>query len=54
MSDSQEPKQDLSLTEIVQELASRCVLDLRGYKHGTLQRRIRKRMCQLSVSSYSD
>jgi two-component system CheB/CheR fusion protein len=54
MSDSQKPKQDLSLTEIVQELASRCTLDLRGYKHGTLQRRLRKRMQQLSVPSYSD
>ena len=54
MSDSPAPKQDLSLTEIVQELASRCALDLRGYKSGTLQRRMRKRMQQLSVSSYSD
>jgi two-component system, chemotaxis family, CheB/CheR fusion protein len=54
MSDSQAPKQDLSLTEIVQELAARCALDLRGYKHGTLQRRLRKRMQRLSVSSYSD
>ncbi len=54
MSDSQAPKQDLSLTEIVQELANRCALDLRGYKHGTLQRRLRKRMQRLSVSSYSD
>jgi two-component system CheB/CheR fusion protein len=54
MADSQELKQDLSLTEIVQELANRCALDLRGYKHGTLQRRMRKRMQQLSVSSYSD
>jgi two-component system CheB/CheR fusion protein len=54
MSDSQAPKQDLSVTEVVQELAKRCALDLRGYKHGTLQRRLRKRMLQLSVSSYSE
>jgi two-component system CheB/CheR fusion protein len=54
MSDSQKPKPDLSLREIVQELATRCALDLRGYKHGTLQRRMRKRMQRLSVSSYSD
>ncbi|HEX9120033.1 MAG TPA: CheR family methyltransferase [Terriglobales bacterium] len=54
MSDSQKPKQDLSLAEIVEELASRCALDLRGYKHGTLQRRMHKRMQRLSVSSYYD
>ena len=54
MSDSREPKQDLSLTEMLQELANRSVLDLRGYKHGTLQRRMRKRMQRLAVSSYAE
>jgi two-component system CheB/CheR fusion protein len=54
MADSPGPKQDISLSEIVQELANRHALDLRGYKHGTLQRRMRKRMQRLSVSSYSD
>lgn len=43
-----------TLTELIQELAEVRGIDLRGYKHSTLQRRIQRRMQQLSVGSYQD
>ncbi len=45
---------DLSLGELVSELAARRGLDLRGYKHGTLQRRLRRRLRQVGIESYSE
>ena len=47
-------EQDLSLTELVNELAAQRRLDLRGYKLGTLQRRMSKRMRQLNIASHAD
>ena len=53
MADLRVAKQDITLAEMVQTLADLRTLDLRGYKHGTLERRMRKRMQRLSLSSYS-
>jgi two-component system CheB/CheR fusion protein len=46
--------EDLSLRELIHILADERRLDLRGYKHSTLERRIRKRMVQVSASGFSD
>ncbi len=48
------PEEDVSLTQVVTELAAERGLDLRGYKHGTLQRRLRRRMQQLNIARYSE
>lgn len=42
----------MTLDELLQNLAEERDLDLRGYKHTTLERRLRKRMSQLSTGSY--
>ena len=41
-----------NLTDLVQELAEQRGLDLRGYKHTTLARRIQRRMQQLNIATY--
>jgi two-component system CheB/CheR fusion protein len=41
-----------TLEQLVQELADQRGIDLRGYKHTTLQRRIQRRMQQLSIPTY--
>jgi two-component system, chemotaxis family, CheB/CheR fusion protein len=45
---------DVSLTELLQELAEQRNFDFRGYKKTTLERRFRKRMFQLNIGSYAD
>jgi len=45
--------QETSLKQLLQELAEERALDLRGYKITTIERRIRKRMFQLSLGSFS-
>lgn len=42
------------LKDLVRELAEERGLDLRGYKPATLERRIRRRMQQLSIDSYAE
>ncbi len=55
MPDAPQPsREDLSLAELVNELAAQRRIDLRGYKHGTLQRRTRRRMQQLNLSRYDE
>ncbi len=46
--------QDGSLKELLRELAEERGFDLRGYKITTVERRIRKRMFQLHLGSFSD
>jgi two-component system CheB/CheR fusion protein len=46
--------EDVSLQELVNILASERGLDLRGYKHSTLDRRVRRRMSALSTGSFAD
>src|SRR5437763_9984025 len=41
-----------TIDDVLQNLAEERDLDLRGYKHTTLERRLRKRMGQLSMDSY--
>ncbi len=43
-----------TLKDLVRELAEQRGLDLRGYKPTTLERRLRRRMQQLSITSYRD
>ncbi len=45
---------DVSLAELVQQLAHERGLDLRGYKQGTLGRRLRKRMSELGLHNYRE
>jgi two-component system CheB/CheR fusion protein len=45
---------DVSLQELVDILASERGLDLRGYKHSTLERRVRRRMFALNTGSFAD
>ena len=45
---------DVSLTELLQELAEQRSFDFRGYKKTTLERRFRRRMFQLNVGNYAD
>jgi two-component system, chemotaxis family, CheB/CheR fusion protein len=40
----------IELAEFVEKLAIERYLDLRGYKHSTLERRLRKRMAQLGIN----
>src|SRR5690348_1567135 len=47
-------KDQFSLRQLIEELAKNRNLDLRGYKVTTLERRIRKRMAEVSARSYSD
>ena len=42
----------MELDELLHTLATERDLDLRGYKHTTLERRLRKRLDQLSIGSY--
>ena len=44
----------LSLHQLISELANNRNLDLRGYKTTTLERRIRKRMAEVSTHTYSE
>src|SRR6266446_5787406 len=44
---------DISLDQMLETLAKDRNFDLRGYKSSTLQRRLRKRMGQLGIDSYS-
>ncbi len=46
--------EELSLRELIQIVANERGLDLRGYKHSTLDRRLRRRMFQLNIGSVSD
>ena len=45
---------DLSLKDLLQELAEHRGFDFRGYKKTTLERRFRKRMFQLNIGSYAE
>jgi two-component system, chemotaxis family, CheB/CheR fusion protein len=45
---------DVTLKDLLQELAEQRGLDFRGYKPTTLERRFRRRMFQLSIGTYSD
>jgi two-component system CheB/CheR fusion protein len=45
--------EDISLEQMLETLARDQDFDLRGYKTSTLQRRLRKRMGQLGIDSYS-
>jgi two-component system CheB/CheR fusion protein len=45
---------DLTLSELVSELASDKGPDLRGYKHTSLERRVRKRMSEVGSASFRD
>ncbi|HEV2116649.1 MAG TPA: CheR family methyltransferase, partial [Terriglobales bacterium] len=47
-------KDQLSLRQLIDELANTRNLDLRGYKTTTLERRIRKRMSDVNSGSYSE
>ncbi len=44
----------VTLKELLQQLAEERNLDLRGYKHSSLERRLRHRMFQIRVGSYAD
>ena len=44
----------MTLEELLHNLAAERHLDLRGYKHTTLERRLRKRLSQLSIGSYEN
>jgi two-component system CheB/CheR fusion protein len=46
--------EDLTLQALVEGLAGDCGPDLRGYKHTSLERRIRKRMAEVGISSFRD
>ena len=46
--------EQLSLHQLISELANNLNLDLRGYKTTTLERRIRKRMAEASAHTYSE
>ena len=45
---------ELSIAGLIHILAEERGLDLRGYKHSTLDRRIQKRMVQLNVASVAE
>jgi two-component system, chemotaxis family, CheB/CheR fusion protein len=45
---------EVSLKELLQELAESRAFDFRGYKRTTLERRFRRRMFQLNIGSYAD
>jgi two-component system, chemotaxis family, CheB/CheR fusion protein len=45
---------DVSLRELLQELAEHRAFDFRGYKRSTLERRFRKRMFQLNIGTFAD
>ncbi|HKD90463.1 MAG TPA: CheR family methyltransferase [Terriglobales bacterium] len=45
---------DITLNQLVYSLAEDGGPDLRGYKHATLERRMRRRMSDLSISAYSE
>ena len=45
---------DISLKDLLQELAEHRGFDFRGYKKTTLERRFRKRMFQLNMGSYAE
>ena len=47
-------KDQLSLRQLIDELATNRNLDLRGYKTTTLERRIRKRMGEVNAHDYSE
>jgi two-component system, chemotaxis family, CheB/CheR fusion protein len=44
---------EITLNDLLQELAERRKLDFRGYKQTTLERRFRRRMFQLDVGDYA-
>ena len=45
---------DVTLKELLQELAEQRSFDFRGYKPATLERRFRRRMSQLRIGGYVD
>ena len=45
---------DVTLKELLEELAQERGFDFRGYKKTTLERRFRRRMFQISIGSYAD
>jgi two-component system CheB/CheR fusion protein len=47
-------KEQISLRQLIDELANNRNLDLRGYKITTLERRIRKRMTEVNTRNYSE
>jgi two-component system CheB/CheR fusion protein len=46
--------EDVTLKDLLQELAEHRAFDFRGYKRTTLERRLRKRMFELSIGTYAD
>jgi two-component system, chemotaxis family, CheB/CheR fusion protein len=44
---------DLSLKDLLEELAEQRNFDFRGYKRSTIERRFRRRMSELSIASYA-
>ena len=46
--------EEVSLRELLQELAEHRAFDFRGYKRTTLERRFRKRMFQLNIGTYAE
>ncbi|MGI9100916.1 MAG: CheR family methyltransferase [Terriglobales bacterium] len=54
MPETAQEREQLSLSQLVDELASLRGLDLRGYKHTTLERRVRKRMFEVGAGTYTD
>ena len=44
---------DVTLKDLLQELADKRSFDFRGYKRTTLERRFRRRMFQLNIGAYS-
>src|SRR5262249_51218146 len=45
---------DVTLKDLLQELAEQRGFDFRGYKKTTLERRFRKRMFQLNIGTYAE
>ncbi|HZP18022.1 MAG TPA: hypothetical protein VFB00_08660, partial [Terriglobales bacterium] len=45
---------EVSLKDLLEELAEQREFDFRGYKKTTLERRLRRRMFQLNLGSYAD
>ena len=45
---------DVTLKELLEELAQERGFDFRGYKKSTLERRFRRRMFQINIGSYAD
>ncbi len=45
---------EVNLQTLIHQLAESRALDLRGYKHSTLERRVRKRMAQVGIETFGE